>query len=205
MAIRVNCSHCGQWLAAPDHLAGRTGRCPHCQGEIYVAESPTDPRIAVTPPPPPKPPREDEVAPRGALLKTAAALFGALVLGALLCAVFVAGMMVSRLSRDSSAASTETGTQTTQGEPSAIEANASSQPPTPTAQDAATTVANDLASQVHDILRRNCYACHGEGGAAEGGFNFVLRRDKLIEVGHVVAGQPADSPLLERIKDGEMP
>ena len=62
----------------------------------------------------------------------------------------------------------------------------------------------ELAKQVQGILKTHCFKCHGEGGANEGGFNFVLNRQRLLGK-FVVAGQPDKSLLLKKISSGEMP
>jgi mono/diheme cytochrome c family protein len=62
-----------------------------------------------------------------------------------------------------------------------------------------------LAEGAREIFKANCYRCHGEDGAAEGGFNYVLDSRRLADRGKVVPGRPDDSPLLRRVLDGEMP
>src|SRR5262245_29132980 len=64
--------------------------------------------------------------------------------------------------------------------------------------------AADLAQQAKAILKSHCFACHGEGGANEGGFNFVLNRKRLVRE-LVVPGSAEESRLFERVKKGEMP
>ncbi len=36
MGIKFDCKHCGQSLHVKDHLAGKRGICPHCQGKIEI-------------------------------------------------------------------------------------------------------------------------------------------------------------------------
>ncbi len=62
-----------------------------------------------------------------------------------------------------------------------------------------------IAAKAHDILKTNCYRCHGQDGAVEGGFNYVLDRDKLIAARKVVPGKPDESPLLRKVVSGKMP
>ncbi len=62
-----------------------------------------------------------------------------------------------------------------------------------------------LARQAHDILRSTCYRCHGQNGAAEGGFNFILDRDRLIARKKLVPGDAQRSKLFRRIQQDEMP
>jgi mono/diheme cytochrome c family protein len=60
-------------------------------------------------------------------------------------------------------------------------------------------------SRAQAILRTHCDACHGPGGSGKGGFDYLLDRDRLVARNQVVPGNPADSPLLQRIEQGEMP
>jgi WD40 repeat protein/mono/diheme cytochrome c family protein len=62
-----------------------------------------------------------------------------------------------------------------------------------------------LAVKAKAILKAACYRCHGEAGAVEGGFNFVLDHAQLIERRRILPGQPAKSKLIKRIANGEMP
>jgi mono/diheme cytochrome c family protein len=64
---------------------------------------------------------------------------------------------------------------------------------------------DSLAARAAATLRSHCGACHGPGGSGKGGFNYLLDRDRLLARGQVVLGKPADSPLWQRIDDGEMP
>ncbi|HEY7308327.1 MAG TPA: protein kinase [Gemmataceae bacterium] len=64
----------------------------------------------------------------------------------------------------------------------------------------------ELAEKAHQVLRANCYRCHGQDGAVEGGFNYVLDHKQLVTRGKkIVPGDPQKSQLLQRIKNGEMP
>ena len=67
------------------------------------------------------------------------------------------------------------------------------------------SAAADLAVKAADVLRTNCYRCHGENGAVEGGFNFALDRPRLVETETVVPGDPEKSLLYRRVVDDEMP
>lgn len=60
-------------------------------------------------------------------------------------------------------------------------------------------------SRAEAILRTHCAACHGPGGSGKGGFDYLLDRDRLVARNQVVPGKPAESPLLQRIEQGEMP
>ena len=63
----------------------------------------------------------------------------------------------------------------------------------------------DLARKAQAILKANCYRCHGQEGAVEGGMNYVLDLDKLIQRKKVVPGQPDKSSLLKKIVNNVMP
>jgi mono/diheme cytochrome c family protein len=64
---------------------------------------------------------------------------------------------------------------------------------------------DELSSKAAAILRTHCHRCHGQNGSVEGGFNYVLDLAKLAERKKVAPGNPAESPLLRRIKNGSMP
>jgi len=62
-----------------------------------------------------------------------------------------------------------------------------------------------LAEQAESILRTHCYKCHGQDGSLEGGFSYVLDRQRMIDLETIVAGSPDTSYLFARIDSGEMP
>ena len=49
MPILTQCPHCGKKFRAPDQLAGKSVKCPGCQGPVRVAESPADKPQATSP------------------------------------------------------------------------------------------------------------------------------------------------------------
>jgi mono/diheme cytochrome c family protein len=61
---------------------------------------------------------------------------------------------------------------------------------------------------VRPILKAHCFQCHGEQGEIEAGLDLRLRR-LLVAGGDsgpaVVPGKPSESPLLGRVRSGEMP
>ncbi len=62
--------------------------------------------------------------------------------------------------------------------------------------------------QIRSIFRTHCYDCHGAGEEHEGNLDLRLRRFMLTggENGPAIEpGNPDDSFLLQRIRDGEMP
>ncbi len=63
----------------------------------------------------------------------------------------------------------------------------------------------DLARQAQDVLKTHCHRCHGQDGAARGGFGYVLDRERLVSLGKVVPGRPGESELYQRLAAGEMP
>jgi WD40 repeat protein len=62
-----------------------------------------------------------------------------------------------------------------------------------------------LVARAQTVLRTYCYRCHGQDGAIEGGFNYILDRNKLIARRKIVPGQPERSPLMTRVLKGRMP
>src|SRR5262249_708606 len=63
--------------------------------------------------------------------------------------------------------------------------------------------ASRLAQEVKAVFRTHCYRCHGENGAAEGGFNFILDRDRLVARRKVIPGDAERSRVSQRGQQGE--
>jgi WD40 repeat protein len=63
----------------------------------------------------------------------------------------------------------------------------------------------DLARPALEVLRANCYRCHGQDGRHEGKLNDVLDVIGLRENQFVVPGNASKSPLITRIAKGHMP
>src|SRR5271168_3053851 len=63
----------------------------------------------------------------------------------------------------------------------------------------------DLATKARAVLKANCYRCHGQEGAVEGGMNYILDFDKLVQRKKVIAGQPDKSPLFKKVVNNLMP
>jgi WD40 repeat protein/mono/diheme cytochrome c family protein len=63
----------------------------------------------------------------------------------------------------------------------------------------------ELAHKAEAVLKTHCHRCHGQNGSLEGGFNYVLDRDKLVTRKKIVPGQIEQSPLYKRIATGKMP
>jgi WD40 repeat protein len=62
-----------------------------------------------------------------------------------------------------------------------------------------------LAGQARNILKTHCYRCHGQGGMAEGGMNYLLDRDQLVARRKVIPGSAEQSPLYKKVASGKMP
>ena len=69
----------------------------------------------------------------------------------------------------------------------------------------ATSGAQLTSHQARDVLQKNCSRCHGENETDEGGFGYVLDREKLISSGYVRPRDPNQSLLLERMLSNETP
>lgn len=65
--------------------------------------------------------------------------------------------------------------------------------------------ADPTSADVKRILDTHCHRCHGQDGAIEGGFNYVLDLPKLLDRKKLLPGNAGRSPLLRRIDDGTMP
>jgi tetratricopeptide (TPR) repeat protein/mono/diheme cytochrome c family protein len=63
----------------------------------------------------------------------------------------------------------------------------------------------ELATSVQAIFKANCYRCHGQNGANEGGLNYVADLQQLVNRRKVVPGDPAKSRLLRRMLDADDP
>jgi hypothetical protein len=62
-----------------------------------------------------------------------------------------------------------------------------------------------LAEKATAILSVHCGRCHGLDGPGKGGMNFIQDRERLVVRNKLVPGKPAQSPIYQRIQDGEMP
>jgi WD40 repeat protein/mono/diheme cytochrome c family protein len=62
-----------------------------------------------------------------------------------------------------------------------------------------------LAAKAQQVLRANCYRCHGQDGSIEGSMNYVADLAKLVARKKVVPGDPAASRLFKRVDEGTMP
>src|SRR5207237_584297 len=63
----------------------------------------------------------------------------------------------------------------------------------------------ELAAKARALLQTHCYRCHGQDGANEGGVNYILDRDKLVERKKVVPGAPEKSRLFKRLSNPNDP
>ncbi len=62
-----------------------------------------------------------------------------------------------------------------------------------------------LAQKARQILATHCNRCHGANGSHKGGMDFILDRDRLVVRNKLTPGNPAHSPIYQRIVEGEMP
>src|SRR5205823_14595634 len=62
-----------------------------------------------------------------------------------------------------------------------------------------------LAHKAQEVLRANCYRCHGQDGANEGGFNYAADLRLLISRKRVTPGDPAKSKLIKRMTNVSAP
>src|SRR5262249_55915352 len=62
-----------------------------------------------------------------------------------------------------------------------------------------------LGERARAVLDHYCSRCHGSGGPAKGGFDFVLDRDRLVAHNKIVPGKPGESEVYQRLVRGEMP
>ena len=56
-----------------------------------------------------------------------------------------------------------------------------------------------------ELLETHCYGCHGQNGTNEGGLDYILDIERLIQAGRIVPGKASESRLFQRIEDEEMP
>jgi len=62
-----------------------------------------------------------------------------------------------------------------------------------------------LADQARALLASHCASCHGPGGKGQGGFNFLLDRERLVSRNLIRPGKLTESLLYQRVAEGEMP
>jgi tetratricopeptide (TPR) repeat protein/mono/diheme cytochrome c family protein len=63
----------------------------------------------------------------------------------------------------------------------------------------------ELAQKAQAILKTNCYRCHGENGANEGGFNYVADLRQLVSRKRVAPGDSGKSKLIKRMLRADDP
>jgi DNA-directed RNA polymerase subunit RPC12/RpoP len=42
MSIQLHCPLCGKLIKAPDDAGGKRGKCPYCEGKVYIPSAPSD-------------------------------------------------------------------------------------------------------------------------------------------------------------------
>jgi len=62
-----------------------------------------------------------------------------------------------------------------------------------------------LAEKAEAVLKTHCYRCHGQDGSIEGGFNYVLDRDRLLARGKIIPGKALESSIYKRMAAEKMP
>jgi tetratricopeptide (TPR) repeat protein/mono/diheme cytochrome c family protein len=62
-----------------------------------------------------------------------------------------------------------------------------------------------LAVKARQLFQTHCYRCHGQDGANEGGLNYILDRDKLVERRKLLPGEPDKSRLFKRLTSANDP
>lgn len=66
-------------------------------------------------------------------------------------------------------------------------------------------VPSKLAVEARLILQTACHRCHGQDGAIEGGFGYVLDRQQLVVRKQIEPGSSEKSRIIRRIRSNEMP
>jgi mono/diheme cytochrome c family protein len=192
--ISFACPRCQGNYRASDREAGNKFACPACGQRVQIpfppqgqpkTSNPTEPSLPTEPP-------QDAVATPSPIRYLLWILPAALVLG-------LTGGILLLLSHSRTAPKDTTPASLPQTEHQAIPASPAS------SDQARPTDPSTLARSAESILRANCYRCHGENGTAEGGFNFILDRDKLVERRKLVPGNAGRSRLFRRVKNAEMP
>src|SRR3974377_43750 len=55
------------------------------------------------------------------------------------------------------------------------------------------------------VLKTHCAKCHSNEGKAKGGGDYILARERLVARHQVIPGKAGESPVWQRIQQGEMP
>lgn len=196
MALKLACPHCERLVSVPEKLQGQVANCPKCQQQFRVPLAPAAAVVHQARAPQPHVPQPH--LPRDhSWLRTAVA---ATVAAAM---VAVGGLVLNGLIEYRRKHPPVDVAEVVEGEASTTPVSV---PPVSSPTGNADPNAVALATKAQQVLKDHCHRCHGQDGVAEGGFNFVLRRDRLVSGnGYVTPGKPDDSFLLSRIVDKEMP
>lgn len=198
MALKVSCPNCLSLLQVPGKLRGKVVVCPCCKEKCQV---PLPSTVGV--------PRAGVLVQPGAVAEAHATAYDpsrgswirtAVIASIAAAVVAVGGLILSTVTdfgRNALKNQENTGgngdvvpNNNGQSSPVVVEPQGNS----------------GLAAQAEQVLRTHCYRCHGQEGVAEGGFNFVLRRERLVsDHQYINPGKPDESFLLSRISKEEMP
>ena len=63
----------------------------------------------------------------------------------------------------------------------------------------------ELTTKVQAVFKANCYRCHGQNGAIEGGVNYIGDLSKLVARKKIIPGNAEGSRLFKRLDEGTMP
>src|SRR5581483_2273804 len=63
----------------------------------------------------------------------------------------------------------------------------------------------ELAQRAKAVFQAHCYRCHGQDGAVESGFNYLMDLGQLVGRRKVVPGKPEESKVYLRMAKGQMP
>jgi hypothetical protein len=208
--FQFRCPRCQSTVVASNEVAGAKMPCPTCGQRLQVPVPRNKTVLAEFVPGTPQviveeiAPGRDHVdpTPRGRTLRR-------LVAGGVVLA-FLAGIVAGALSLPSRKPPKAPPSRSGDLEERLIaDASPLPVPPPPTVDPAATTPFSAdtalLTRKAREILKINCYRCHGENGAAEGGFNYILDREKLLIRKKITAGDALGSKLYRRLSRGEMP
>lgn len=210
MAIALTC-RCGKQFDVHEKFAGKRFPCPACAVPMDVP-----PLAAIAPGSPPARPRPTQAARPTAGKRTASPVQRYLWLGLGIAAVVpivvvtLALGLYLLLTRAPSAVVADNGPDV---QPAVLpdappvkvkvkrNVQANGKAPAQPKNDAQA----GLTQRVHEMLKANCYRCHGKDGENEGGLNYVVDLRTLVSRNKIVPGNPDDSIVYKRITASRRP